>query len=200
MILGTLSQPQKQAPHLFSGLAWSEFKAVEKLLDRPGYRLSFLAGLLEIKQRPGELHETVKERLGALLELYLMAMGFDFTPTGSMTLENEVAAVKREADKSYKLAAGRSNPDLVIEVVFTSGSLNKLEAYRRLNIPEVWFWEDGVLDIYHLWQAGSEQSSYEKISQSEEVPGINLDLLLSCVNMLNHVEALKTFQKSLLGS
>ena len=98
------------------------------------------------------------------------------------------------------MAAGRSNPDLVIEVVFTSGSLNKLEAYRRLNIPEVWFWEDGVLDIYHLWQAGSEQSSYEKISQSEEVPGINLDLLLSCVNMLNHVEALKIFQKSLLGS
>ncbi len=200
MILGTLSQPQNQAPHLFSGLAWSEFKAVEKLLDRPGDRLSFLAGLLEIKQRPGELHETVKERLGALLELYLMAMGFDFTPTGSMTLENEVAAVKREADKSYKLAAGRSNPDLVIEVVFTSGCINKLEAYRRLNIPEVWFWEDGVLDIYHLRQADHEQSSYEKISQSEEVPGINLDLLLSCVNMLNHVEALKTFQKSLLDS
>ena len=200
MILGTLSTPQKQAPHLFSGLSWSEFKAVEKLLESPGYRLSFLAGLLEIKQMPGELHETVKERLGALLELYLMAMGFDFTPTGSMTLENEVAAVKREADKSYKLVAGRSNPDLVIEIVFTSGGINKLEAYRRLNISEVWFWEDGVLDIYHLRQAGNDQSSYEKIGQSEEVPGINLDLLLSCVNMLNHLDALKTFQKSLLDT
>lgn len=200
MIFGTLSKTQEQAPHLFSGLAWNEFKAVEKFLDRPGYRLSFLDGLLEIKQMPGELHETVKERLGALLELYLMAMGFDFTPTGSMTLENEAAAVKREADKSYKLAAGRSNPDLVIEVVFSSGGINKLEAYRRLNIPEVWFWEDGVLDIYHLRRAVSEESSYEKIIQSEEVLGINLDLLLSCVNMLNHVEALKTFQKSLLDS
>jgi Uma2 family endonuclease len=199
MILGTLSQPQNQAPHLFSGLAWQEFKAIEKLLDRPGYRLSFLAGLLEIKQMPGELNETGKERLGALLELYLMAMGFDFTPTGSMTLENEAAAVKREADKSYKLAAGRSHPDLVIEIVFTRGGINKLEAYRRLEIPEVWFWEDGVLDIYHLRQVGNEESSYEKISQSEEVPGINLDLLLSCVNMLNHLDALRTFQKLLLS-
>ena len=200
MILGTLSKPEKQAPHLFSGLTWSEFKAIEKLLESPGYRLSFLAGILEIKQMPGELHETVKERLGALLELYLMAMGFDFTPTGSMTLENEAAVVKREADKSYKLAAGRSNPDLVIEIVFSSGGINKLEAYRRLEIPEVWFWEDRVLDIYHLRQGGNGESSYEKISQSEEVPGINLDLLLSCVNMLNHVEALKTFQKSILDN
>lgn len=61
IILGTLSQPQNQAPHLFLGLAWHEFKAVEKLLDRPGDRLSSLAGLLEIKQRLGELHETVDD-------------------------------------------------------------------------------------------------------------------------------------------
>ena len=126
-----------------------------------------------------------------------MARGFDFTPTGSMTLESEVVAVKREADKSYKLAAGRSHPDLVIEIVFTSGGINKLESYRRLKIPEVWFWEDGVLDIYHLREVGGEQSRYEKIGQSEEVPGINLNLLLSCVSMLNHLEALRTFQKSL---
>jgi hypothetical protein len=46
---------------------------------------------------PGEPHETVKERIGALLELYLLMAGFDFTPTGSMTLESETGKVKREA-------------------------------------------------------------------------------------------------------
>ncbi len=66
---------------------------------------------------PGEPHETVKERIGALLELYLLMAGFDFTPTGSMTLESEVALVKREADKSYKLAQSRARPDLAIEIV-----------------------------------------------------------------------------------
>ncbi|GAB1539205.1 hypothetical protein NUACC21_18700 [Scytonema sp. NUACC21] len=85
---------------------------------------------------PGERHETVKERIGALLELYLLMAGFDFTSTGSMTLESEAGAVKREADKSYKLAPGRVRPDLVIEVVFTSGGLNKLSAYKRLLIRE----------------------------------------------------------------
>ncbi len=192
----TLAKPQKPIPLLFEGLTWREFKAVEQLLDRPGYRLSFLDGVLEIRQMPGEPHETVKKRIAALLELHLLAAGFDFTPTGSMTLENDVAGVKREADESYKLAPGRSRPDLAIEVVFTSGGINKLEAYKRLRIAEIWFWEDGVLALYHLREEGERR--YEKITASEAVPGIDLDLLLRCINMANHVDALRTFQQALL--
>jgi len=166
------------------------------LLDRPGYRLSFLDGILEIRRMPGEPHETVKARIGALVELYLLMAGYDFTPTESMTLESEATAVKREADKSYKLAPGRARPDLAIEVVFTSGGINTLEAYKRLRIPEVWFWEDGVLEVYHLRGEG-DTLHYEKVSGSEEVKGIDLDLLRRCIDMTNHVEAIKTFQQSL---
>jgi Uma2 family endonuclease len=134
--------------------------------------------------------------MAALLEIYLLLAGFDFTPTGSMTLENEIAGVKREADESYKLAPGRSRPDLAIEIVFSSGGIDKLEAYKRLKIAEVWFWEDGVLEVYHLRGAG-EGMYYEKIMQSEAVPGIDFELLLRCVNMVNHVEALRTFQQGI---
>ncbi|MEA5503801.1 Uma2 family endonuclease [Halotia wernerae UHCC 0503] len=197
MIPAAISTPKKELPLLFEGLTWREFKAVEQLLDRPGYRLSFLDGVLEIRRMPGEAHETVKKRIAALVELYLLVAGFDFTPTGSMTLESESSAVKREADESYKLAPGQVRPDLAIEVVFTSGGINKLEAYKRLLIPEVWFWEDGVLEVYHLRKEGN-ALNYERISNSEEVRGIDLDLLLRCINMVNHVDAIKTFQQALL--
>jgi Uma2 family endonuclease len=196
MTTATIAIPRKESPLLFEGLTWREFKAVEQLLDRPGYRLSFLDGVMEIRQMPGEPHETVKERIGALLELFLLMAGFDFTPTGSMTLESEGVAVKREADKSYKLASGRRLPDLAIEIVFSSGGINKLEAYKRLKIPEIWFWEDGVLEVYHLRGEGN-TLQYEKVSNSEEVKGIDLDLLLRCISMVNHVDAIKTFQQAL---
>ncbi|KAI9131132.1 Uma2 family endonuclease [Acaryochloris sp. CCMEE 5410] len=196
MTTGTLSNPQKTIPLLFEGLTWREFKAVEQLLDRPGYRLSFLDGVLEIVPIPSEAHETVKERIAALLELYLLMAGVDFTPTGSMTLESETGQVKREADKSYKLTAGKLRPDLAIEVVFSSGGINKLEAYRRLNISEVWFWEDGVLEIYHLRNDG-DQPEYEQIDQSEAIPGIDLALLLRCISLTNHVDAVRTWQQSI---
>jgi Uma2 family endonuclease len=197
MTIATLARSQANQPLLFEALTWREFKIVEQLLDRPGYRLSFLDGILEIQAMPSELHETVKKRIAGLLELYFLLMGFDFTPTGSMTLESESGLVKREADESYRLTEGRKHPDLAIEVVFSSGGINKLEAYKRLKISEVWFWEDGVLEIHHLRGEG-DAARYEKVAQSEAVPGIDLELLRRCITMVNHVEAIKAFQKGIL--
>ena len=196
MTAAIIAPPRKESPLLFEGLTWREFKAVEQLLDRPGYRLSFLDGILEIRRMPGEPHEIVKARIGALVELYLLMAGFDFTPTGSMTLESETGKVKREADESYKLDPGRRLPDLAIEIVFSSGGINQLEAYKRLKIKEVWFGEDGLLEVYHLRGEGN-TLDYEQVSSSEEVKGIDLDLLLRCINMVNHVDAVKTFQQAL---
>ncbi len=38
---------------------------------------------------------------------------------------------------------------------------------------------------------------YEKIAQSQEVRGINFELLLSCINLVDRVDAIKTFQQAL---
>ncbi len=196
MTVATAPPILKESPLLFKGLTWREFKAVEQLLSQPGYRISFLEGTLEIQQMPGEPHETVKKRIAALLELYLLMAGFDFKPTGSMTLENEANNVKREADESYKLTPDSRRPDLAIEIVFSTGGIDKLEAYKRLKISEVWFWEDGVLELYHLRDTDN-NAFYEKISASEAVQGINLEVFCRCILIDNHVEAIKTFQTAL---
>jgi len=176
-------------PILIDGLTWREFKAVEQLIDRPGLRLSFLDGLLEIRRMPGEKHETIKERIGTLLDLYLLQIGIDYTPTGSMTLESEEGRVKREADKSYKLGTNRERPDLAIEVVVTSGGIDKLKAYKRLEIPEVWFWNKGQMSLYALQENG-----YEEVNQSRVLPGLDLELLTKCINIPNHVQAVGEFR------
>lgn len=78
------------------------------------------------------------------------------------------------------------------EVVFGSGGIDKLEIYRRLKISEVWFWEDRAPGIYHLRGKGSAPQS-EKLDTSAALPELDLDLLLRCVNMVHHVDAIKTF-------
>jgi Uma2 family endonuclease len=187
-----------QTPLTFDGLTWREFKAVEAILSQPDYRFSFLDGRLAIDRGLDGSHKLIKARIGGLLQVYLLAAGFDFTPTGSMTLESESGRVKCEADESYRLTDGRKHPDLAIEVVFSSGGINKLEAYKRLKIAEVWFWEDGVLEVHHLRGEGA-AARYEKVAQSEAVPGIDLELLRRCITMVNHVEAIKTFQQGIRG-
>ncbi|MBP0018864.1 MAG: Uma2 family endonuclease [Cyanobacteria bacterium SBLK] len=179
-------------PILVHELTWREFKATEQLIDRPGIRLSFLDGVLEIRKMSSQRHETIKERIGALLDIYLEFLELDFTPTGSMTLESESQQVKREGDKSYKLGPDREYPDLVIEVVVTSGGINKLEAYKRLNIPEVWFWIGDRLLIYALTDG-----EYQESERSQLLPALDLELLHRCINMENHARSLREFRAGL---
>jgi Uma2 family endonuclease len=184
---------EKEAePILIDGLTWREFKVVEQLIERPGVRLSFLDGVLEIRKMPGKKHETIKKRIAALLEIYLEFLGLDFTPTGSMTLESESGRVKREADESYELSPDRERPDLAIEVVVTSGGIDKLEVYKRLKITEVWFWEKGQLSLYAL---GDER--HKNTLQSQLLPHLEVALLMRCINLPNHAQALGEFRQGI---
>jgi len=97
--------------------------------------------------------------------------------------------VKCEADKSYELGADKIRPDLAIEVVVTSGGIDKLEAYKRLKISEVWFLERGKLSLYALTDKG-----YEQIVNSQLLPQLDITLLIRCLNMANHVEAMREFE------
>jgi len=54
----------------------------------------------------------------------------------------EFKAVEQLIDRpglrlSFLDGVNRKHPDLVIEVVVSSGGINKLEAYKRLQIPEL---------------------------------------------------------------
>jgi Uma2 family endonuclease len=189
----TLEQLERlDEPILIDGLTWREFKVVEQLLDRPGIRLSFLDGVLEIRRISGRKHQTVKERISTLVNLYLEYAGIDFTPTGSVTLESESGKVKLEADKSYKLGANRERPDLAVEVVVTSGGINKLEAYKRLQISEVWFWENGRLRLYALLE-----DEYAEVDRSFVLPDLDVVLLERCINIENHLQAMREFREAI---
>lgn len=178
-------------PLLFPGFTWQKFKAVEPLLDVPGVRVSFLDGVLEIRRMPGKKHEVVKKRIGILIEAYLEIAGIPHTPTGSITLESESGLVRREADESYEIGENRDRPDLAIEVVVTSGGINKLEAYKRLQISEVWFWEKEGLSSYALQIDG-----YESIQQSRVLPNLDLQLLTKALNEPTHLKAVREFREA----
>ncbi|BAU09793.1 hypothetical protein LEP3755_02680 [Leptolyngbya sp. NIES-3755] len=107
--------------------------------------------------------------------------------------EREVSA---QADESFCLDRLKPIPDLSIEVVFTSGGEEKLARYRALGVPEVWFWEDGVLKLHHLRENG-----YQQIDRSE-LPGLDrldIDLLQRCILIAetDFAEAVRVFQESI---
>lgn len=157
---------------------WEQFKLIQQgFAGSPGVRLAYYEGTIEILM-PGEDHEFFSHVIGYLLTTFLLQQGIPFKPTGAKTQEQEGQA-SAQADESYCIGSSKPIPDLSIEIIFTSGR-NKLARYQALGVPEVWFWEDGVLTLHHLRSHG-----YEQIERSE-LPGLNqldLDLLRRCILM-----------------
>jgi Uma2 family endonuclease len=178
-------------------MTWEQFKALDSLLEYTrSVRLSYLDGYVEIMTLSPE-HETIKCLLALLLGQFFIEKDISFRPTGSATLQGETKGSSKEPDLSYYFGENRrqkATPDLAIEVVFTSGNINKLEYYRRFKIAEVWFWEDAVFSIYELKGEG-----YDRISQSVLLPDLDLELLGRCLQMSEEKEALKVFRDAVRG-
>ena len=169
--------------------SWQEFVVLENLLASSGsFRITYLDGWIEL-MTVGEPHELIKSLLGMFLEAYFIEMGIEFIPVGNATRRGEEKGTSFEPDESYYLGKKKDNPDLAIEVILTSGNIEKLEKYRRFKIPEVWLWENNQLDVYALIS-----SEYHLVSHSQLLPDLDLDLLVRCVQMPSRLEAMNAFK------
>lgn len=190
-----LNQPSTDQRLVYGGITWQQFKLIQAgFAESPGVRLFYYNGAIEILM-PGREHEVFSRLIGFLIGLFCLENNIEFEPTGSMTQERE-GEVSAQADESYCFGESKPTPDLAIEVVFTSGSPNKLKRYQALGVPEVWFWQDGLFSLYHL-----RDTDYEKISRSEipELATLDIELLTRCVLIAqtSRLEAATTFRNAL---
>lgn len=180
---------------VYSGRSWQQFKLIQQgFTDAPGVRLFYYDGTVEILI-PGREHELFRWVIGYLIGTFLIRKGIFFQPTGAMTREKE-QEVSAQADQSFCIGSVKPIPDLSIEVVFTSGTTDKLTRYRALGVTEVWFWQDGVLTLYHQ-RAGE----YESIERSElaGLEDLDIELLKRCILMAetDTGEAIRAFQEAM---
>ena len=172
-------------PRIYS---WQEFEVLENLLATGSFRVTFLDGWIEL-MTVDEPHELIKKSLAILLEAYFIIQGIEFIPVGSATRRGEEKGTSFEPDESYYLGEKKANPDLAIEVILTSGSLEKLEKYRRFEIPDVWLWENNQLQVYAFIS-----SEYHLVPRSQLLPDLDIELLVSCVQMPSRLEAMNAFK------
>jgi Uma2 family endonuclease len=162
---------------IYAERTWEQFQLIRAgFTEARGIRLFYANQWVEILM-PGQPHELFKSIIGLLIETFLIARNCEFEPTGAMDLVRE-GIVFAQADESYSFPKKQEMPDLAIEIVFTSGNLSKLARYELLGVPEVWFWEDGALALYHRRSLG-----YEKIDRSElpAFQGLDIQLLTRCI-------------------
>jgi len=180
--------------HLY-GVTWADYaRLLEIRGERSVPRLTFLEGTLEIMS-PSQTHEEITSSVGRLVEVWCLERGVEFTPAGSTTLKNRRKKGGLEPDECYFFGTqsrAKRRPDLAIEVVWTSGGIDKLDVYRKLGVREVWYWEDGRLHVYVLRGV-----TYEAAPESEALPGIDLEQLVTFLDRPTASAAIRDYRDAL---
>jgi Uma2 family endonuclease len=178
------------------GVSWETYVHLDH--DRAGDkwpRLAFLDGELEIMSPVGRDHELRKTLLARFLEAFAEERQISLNGFGNTTFLDRVRQAGLEPDLCYYVGPGDppgDPPHIALEVVITSGGVDKLEIYRRLGVREVWFWLDDALAIHQLGGDG-----YARASSSLVLPALDVGELVTRVRTTNsaaQTEAVRAYR------
>jgi Uma2 family endonuclease len=105
-----------------------------------------------------------------------------------------------EPDECYKLGKLEEDavPDIAIEVIITSGLVDKMAVYAGLGVPEVWQWHPDTQSIEVHRLAGED---YVVRDRSEVLPDLDIAQLSAFVRPgENQTQLAKAYQSALRGS
>ena len=156
------------------GQSWAGFQALIALRgERCRPRMAYLDGVVEL-MGPSRTHEAITTFVGRLIEVFCTERGIAWSAYRSWHLDDESEEVGVEPDECYIFGRDQTpdRPALAIEVVWTSGGINKLEIYRRLGVGEVWFWKRDTIAVHVLGPNG-----YELRDRSACLPDIDLAVI-----------------------
>jgi Uma2 family endonuclease len=172
---------------------WKDYERLLEIRgDSAGVRMAYLEGELEL-MTPSRSHETIKTKIARLLEAWAEESGIDLEGIGSWTLRKAPRRRGAEPDECYIVGDRDSRiPDIVIEVMWTPGGLDKLELYRGLSIPEVWLWREGNIEVHQLGKQG-----YVRKTKSRLLPGLDVKLLTSFLEQGTQTQAVRAFRRHL---
>jgi len=189
---------EQQQSLILYGVTWEQYDALVGLfMDQfPALRMTYLEGTLEIMSTSPE-HERIQTIIGRLIEAFAEELDIDLNGYGAATFRKEAVARGLEPDECYCFGKLREVPDIAVEVVITSGTLNKLRVYQGLGVQEVWFWKKGTFEVYSLVDSDRD---YEAKAASLLLPKLDFALLSQFLDNPQQTQAVKAYRKALQGS
>ncbi len=190
---------------LLNNITWEMF---ESLLSAKGEdtstRYTYDRGLLEIMS-PMMPHEATKRLIEKMVDILVDELDLNVKSVGSMTCKRADLERGLEPDSGFyiqnePLVRGREQldlsqdppPDLILEVDFSSSSLDKLPIYQALAVPEVWRYANSSLTIRVL-----QQGNYVELNHSPtfvNLPLTKLPDFLQQSSQIGEAQMLKQFR------
>ncbi|HVZ74192.1 MAG TPA: Uma2 family endonuclease [Polyangia bacterium] len=173
---------------------WSDYARLRRMRgDGSVPRLAYNRGVLEIMS-PSQEHELITSWIGRLVEAWCEERDVEISALRSWTLKRKKDETGVEPDECYVLGptSKKSRPDLAIEVIWTSGGIDKRVLYHRFKVRELWFWRRGRIRVFAYRARG-----YEEVATSEALHGIDLPQLASFLDRPTMTKAVRAYRAAL---
>lgn len=102
---------------------------------------------------------------------------------------NERAA---EPDECYVVGNRKDQPDLVIEVIWTSGGIDKRRIYAGLGVRELWEWRAGKITVLAL-----HDGAYVERDRSDLLPDLDIEQLAHLADTDDQTASVRSFRQAL---
>lgn len=187
--------PADEQRLILEGVTWQQYDSLVLLFrdQFPALRMTYLEGTLEFMTTSPE-HERLKTIIARLIEAFAEELDLDLNGYGSATFRKEAAARGLEPDECYCLGELHEVPDIALEIVLTSGGIDKLKVYEGLGVKEVWFWENHQILIYTLIDG---MTGYQVSPTSQLLPQLNVTLLAQFIDEKSQTRATKAYRQAL---
>jgi Uma2 family endonuclease len=184
--MATLHPPSEQRFILY-GVPWRTYRrALRAFADRPGVRLTYDRGALELMTLSHE-HESSGYLLSRFADVLTEELALPVKGGRSTTFRRRKQRRGLEPDSCWWIAneplvRGKTEidlrrdppPDLALEIDVTHSSLDRLAIYAVLGVPEVWRLENKKLVCYLL-----SGGRYTEALTSRAFPGLTVADLAS---------------------
>ena len=148
---------------LLSNISWELFeRLLVEMGEQRSTRLAYHKGKLELMTPLWE-HENPNRKIEAMVIALVDKLNLNIEMGGSFTLKRPEMSAGKEPDSCYYIqnaarVRGKKEidltqeppPDLALEIDITSSSLNQLNIYSDLGVPEVWRYNGRRVQIYQL--------------------------------------------------
>lgn len=165
---------------VLEGISWETYEKFVAGVEGREFKVAYDNGLMEIEMSPSRLHESDTDLLCSLVVLIRTLRGIPIESGGSTTHKRHDLAKSVEPDGCYwikneQVMRGVQEldllkhpaPDLVIEVDLTSSSVNKIDIYKKLSVPEIWHLTPEKLEFLMLT---ADHSAYQAMESSLSFP------------------------------
>ena len=158
-----------------TGANWLDYQNFDSQ-EYPGYRVSYSNGEITIVS-PGRNHERIAAVINRSIVAYCEKYELQDFSFGQTRL-NVWGQTGRESDLAYAFDSDKDLPDLVVEVIFSSGDIETLKSsYKNIGIGEFWIWKENKMTFYSL-----EQNKYVETEASNILTSIKSKSFVQYVN------------------